>query len=323
MIPIIYCGYHIREAGANAVQELAFTLANAVAYIEEFINRGLSVDDLPAPRVLFVAGLDLFEEICKHRAFRRMWARLMKERFGAKDPRVMAATFTSGSQSSLYTAQQPHNNVVRGTLAALVELLSGVQTTNIAAMDEALSIPTEESVTLALRTMQIVLHETGIPNTIDPLGGSYYVEALTDELEKKAMVLFDEIEAMGGAVAGIEKSFQEKQIAREAYEQYKRVASGEKIVVGVNRYKMEEEVPIKLMRVDPAEEDRQIQKVKRLKRERENDSVQIALREIQAAAREKVNLVGPILSAVRVYATVGEISDALRQVYGEFSRPSY
>lgn len=207
MCPIIYCGYHMREAGANTVQEMAFTMANAVAYIEEVLSRGINIDELPQQRALFVAGLDLFEEVCKHRAFRRMWAKMMKERFKARNPRVMALGYTCGSQSSLYTAQQPMNNIVRGTISGFVQALSGVQTMNIAAMDEALSIPTEESATLVLRTMQIITHETGIPNTIDPLAGSYYVETLTDELEERATRLFEKVEALGGAVACIDKQF--------------------------------------------------------------------------------------------------------------------
>lgn len=324
MVPIMYCGYHMREAGANALQEMAFTLANAVTYIEEILSRGINIDDLPLQRVLLVAGLDLFEEVCKHRALRRMWARLMKERFKATNPRVMALTLTCGSQSSLYTAQQPKNNLIRGTIAALVEILSGVQTANIAAMDEALSIPTEESATLALRTLQILVHETGICNTVDPLGGSYYVEALTDELEEGASRLFEELEASGGAVAGIERGFQEEQIARESYEQLKQVKTGDRVVVGVNQYQMDEDIPIELMKTDPKEEERQIEKVQRLRKERDTKGVEVALGQLKEAAREgTTNLVSPILDAVRAYATVGEMCDTLRDVYGEYQRPAY
>jgi len=323
MVPMMYCGYHMREAGANALQEMAFTLSNAVAYIEETLSRGISIDDLPIQRILLVAGLDLFEEVCKYRALRRMWARLMKERFKAQNPRVMALTFTCGSQSSLYTAQQPKNNLIRGTIAGLVEILSGVQTANIAAMDEALSIPTEESATLALRTLQILVHETGICNTVDPLGGSYYVETLTDELERGATGLFEELESSGGAVAGIEQGLQEMQIARESYEQLKQIRTGDKVVVGVNKFQMNEDIPIELMKTDPREEERQIEKVQRLRKERDNKGVEVALSKLKHAAQEGTNLVFPILAAVRAYSTVGEMCDTLRDVYGEYQRPAY
>jgi len=323
MVPMYYSGYHTREAGGNAVHEMAFTLADAVAYIEELLRRGVSIDAFHQQMVLFAAGLDLFEEVSKYRALRRMWARMMRERFQAKNPRVIGLTYRNGSQSALYTAQQPMNNIVRGTIAALVEVLSGTQAINVAAWDEALSIPTEESATLVLRTMQIVTEETGILSTADPLAGSYYVEALTDELEERATKLFKQVEALGGAVAGIEQGFQEKQIAREAYEHLKQVKSGEKVVVGVNKYQMDETLSLKLMKVDPKEEERQIEKVKRLRKERDNKKVDIALKEVKEAAIEGVNLVPPILTAVKGYATIGEICDVLRGVYGEYKRLAY
>jgi methylmalonyl-CoA mutase N-terminal domain/subunit len=322
-IPRQYCGYHMREAGGTAVQEMAFTLANAVAYIEETLRRGISIDDLPQPRGNFVAGFDIFEEVCKYRAFRRMWARLMKERFKAKNPFVMAFTNSCGSQSSLYTAQQPMNNVVRGAISALVQVLSGVQLMNIAAWDEALSIPTEESSTLILRTEQIMMYETGLLNTVDPLAGSYYVEALTDELEEKATELFKEVERLGGAVACIEQGFQERQIGRSAYEQLRQMKSGERVHVGVNKFQMEEKLSMKLMKVDPKEEERQIEKLKKLKRERDNGRVEATLRELKEAAEEGVNLIPSILGAVKAYATGGEICDTLRGVWGDYRKPVY
>lgn len=318
MIPILYCGYHTREAGGSAVQEIAFTLANAAAYIEEFVGRGLSVDDLPAPRTLFVAGLDLFEEVAKFRAYRRMWARMLKERFGATKPRVMAMTFTCGSQASLYTAQQPKNNLVRGTIQALVQVLAGAKTTYIATLDEALSIPTEEAASLALRTMQIVHNECGVQNTVDPLGGSYYLETLTDELERRAGDLCREIDQLGGAVAAIERDFQVDAIAREAYRQTALVDSGERMVVGVNAFETEEPVSIEVTRSDPGEEARQIAKVVALRAGRDSARARAAIDKVGRAARENVNLIEPIIEAVRAYATMGEICDALRQVYGEF-----
>jgi methylmalonyl-CoA mutase N-terminal domain/subunit len=321
--PIQYCGYHMREAGANAVQEMAFTFANAVTYIEETLRRGVSIDDYPQARGNLVAGMDLFEEVCKLRAFRRMWARLMKQRFKAKNPVVLAFNHLCGSQSSLYTAQQPMNNIVRGTISALVQILSGVQNLNIASMDEALSIPTEASATLALRTFQIITYETGITNTVDPLGGSYYVEALTDELEDKATKLLEEVEKLGGAVACIEQGFQEKQISMGAYEQLRQIKSGERVHVGVNKFQMDEKLSIKLMKVDPREEERQIEKVKRLRRERDNQKVEVSLRELKEAATDGVNLIPPLLAAVKAYATCGEICDMLRGVWGEYKRPVY
>jgi methylmalonyl-CoA mutase N-terminal domain/subunit len=322
-IPMYYTGYHFREAGGDAVQEMAFTLADAVVYIEELLSRGISIDEFPRQMVLFVAGLDLFEEVSKYRAFRRMWAKLMKERFHAKNPRVMAVSYRTGSQSTLYTAQQPMNNIVRGTIAALVEVLAGTQLINIAAMDEALSTPTEQSATLVLRTMQIVTEETGILNTADPLAGSYYVEALTDELEERATKLFSQLEKLGGAVAGIEQGFQEEQIARGAYEQLEQVKGGERVVVGVNKYQMDEILSFKLMKVDPKEEERQIEKVKRLRKERDNKKVEAVLKEIKEAAIEGVKLVPVVLGAVKAYATIGEMCDVLRNVYGEYKRPAY
>lgn len=318
MVPILYCGYHTREAGGSAVQEIAFTLSNAAAYIEEFVGRGLSVDDLPTPRTLFVAGLDLFEEVAKYRAYRRMWARMLKERFGATNPRAMAMTFTCGSQASLYTAQQPKNNLVRGTIQALVQVLSGAKTTYIATMDEALSIPTEEAATLALRTMQIVHNECGIQNTVDPLGGSYYLETLTDELERRAGDLCREIDRLGGAVAAIDLGFQVDEIAREAYRQTVLVDSGERMVVGVNAFETGEHIPIEITRVDPNEEARQIAKVRALRAGRDSARVHTAIERVRHAARENSNVIEPVIEAVHAYATMGEICDALRQVYGEY-----
>jgi len=323
MWPICYSGYHIREAGANVVQEMAFTLANAVAYLDELLSRGISIDELPTQMVLFVAGMDFFEEICKYRAFRRMWARLMKERFKAKNPRAMAFDYTTGSQAEQYTAQQPLNNIVRGTIQAMVEVLAGVQLTNIAAMDEALSIPTEESAKLVLRTMQIIDYESCITNTVDPLAGSYYVESLTDELEEKATKLFEKVEALGGAIVGIERGFQQAEIAKEAYEQARLIESGERVIVGVNKFQEAGPVPIKLTKVDPKEEERQIARVKKLKKERDNKAVKVALARIKESALEGINLFPSILSAVKVYATIGEICDELRSVYGEYQQPAH
>lgn len=323
VLPIIYCGYHTREAGGSAVHEIAFTLADAAAYIAEFLRRGLSVDQLPPPRALFVAGLDLLEEVAKFRAYRRLWARLLKERFGASHPRVLGTTITCGSQASLYTAQQPKNNLIRGTIQALAQVLGGAQTTYIAAMDEALSIPTEESATLALRTLQIVHEECGITSTVDPLGGSWYVEALTDELDRRASELCRQIEGLGGAVAAIEQGFQERAIAEEAYRQAQLTDSGERVVVGVNRYQSDEPARIETTRYDPHEEQRQIAKLARLRQGRDGSAVVHALGRVRDAARADANVLEPVLEAARAYATMGEICDALREVYGEHRRAAF
>ncbi len=313
-----YCGYHMREAGANAIQEMAFTLANAVEYTRELVSRGIKVDELPRPRVIFVGGIEFFEEICKSRAFRRMFARVMKEKFNAKNPEAMVFTLQFGSQSSLYTSQQPLNNIIRGAIIALVEALSGGETNSVARYTEALSIPTPESATISLRTQQIIAYETGIADTVDPLGGSYYVETLTDELEEKATQLFEQVEAMGGAIAAIERGFIQREIAKSAYEDLRQVESGGKVRVGVNIFQVDEPTPIKLMRVDPSDEERQIQKVRRLRKERGNDRVESNLKELEQTALEGINLVPPILAAVRSYATIGEICDVLRGVFGEY-----
>lgn len=321
--PIQICGYHTREAGGTAVQEMAFSLADAVEYYDELLKRGLSIDEMPQPRGNFVAGLDIFEEVAKFRAFRRMWAKLLKERYGATNPRILAFDSSGGSMASCFTAQQPMNNVVRGTISALVQILSGWKATSIAAMDEALSTPTEESATLALRTMQIVANETGLMNTVDPLGGSYYLESLTDELEKEAMKLFERIQSMGGAVKAIEQRFQERELGQSAYEYMKKVKNKETMVVGVNAYRTAEKPKMSITKVDPAEEKRQIEKVQKLRRERDNDKVDTTLKGLGEAAREGVNLIEPVLAAVKSYATGGEILDVLRGVYGEYDRSAY
>lgn len=323
LLPIIYCGYHTREAGGSAAHELGFTLSDAAAYIEEFIHRGLDIDDLPMPRALFVAGLDLFEEVAKLRAYRRMWARLLKDRFGASNPKVMGTTITCGSQASLYTAQQPKNNLIRGTIQALAQVLGGAQTTYIATMDEAFSIPMEESATLSLRTLQIVHNECGIANTVDPLGGSWYVESLTDEVERQSMELYDQVEHNGGAVAAIDQGFQEHAIAEEAYRQTRLVESGARTVVGVNCFQTDEDTPILVTRHDPHEEQRQIAKLERLRRDRDNEAVEQSLQRVRAAAADHVNLVDPVLEAVHAYATMGEICNALRDIYGIYRRTEF
>ncbi len=312
--PLSCCGSHMRQAGATAPQEMGFMLANAVAYIEELIGRGLKVDDFaPHLSIYLSAGMDLFEEACKFRAIRRMWARMMKERFQANTLPVVTA-YTAGSQ---FTAQQPLNNIVRGTTQLLGAILGGLSGAVVASYDEALALPSAEAVRVALRTQQIVAEESGVKNVVDPLGGSYYIEWLTDELEKRATEIFDKVQSMGGAIVAIEQGFQQREIARSAYEEQKRVESGERVVVGVNKYVVDEPITIEVRKVDPEEERKQVKKVKKLRKERDNEKVRVCLKQVKEAAEEGVNLVPCLLDAVKVYATIGEICDTLRGVYGE------
>jgi len=318
ILPINYCEYHIREAGADVAQGLAFCLANAIAYMDELVNRGINPNDFPKPRINSTVGTDLFEEVCKFRAFRRMWARVMKERFGVTNPARMALAFRCGPKGTCYTAQQPLNNIVRGTISALAQALGGAQVLGVHCYDEALGIPSPESARVAIRTAQIVAHETGVINTIDPLGGSYYVEALTNEIEERAMKLFREIEAMGGAIAAIEQGYMGREIANSAYKESRAIESGERVVIGVNLYKVDEPVPIKIFRTDPAVEERQVEKLRKLRRERDNSKVESVLKQLGDAAVEGVNLIPTILDAVEAYATIGEICGVLRGVFGEY-----
>ena len=319
--PIFYEGYHMAEAGANAIQEMAFTLAMAVEYIKEVISRGVSADELPQPRVGLVGNLDFFENICKHRAFRRMFARIMKERFNAKNLRSISPVYWGSGQPSLYTAQQPLNNIVRGTIIVMGQALAGCQFSAVSPFTETLSLPTLESERVAIRTPQIVAYESGIMNTVDPLAGSYYVETLTDDLEERAMKLFEEIEAMGGFIAAIEQGFIESEITKSAYQLLKQTQSGEKIIVGLNKYQVDEPITIELMKVDPATAERQIEQLKKLREERDTGNVESALKQLKEAAKEKgTNLVAPILAAVKTYATIEEICDALRDVFGEYRK---
>lgn len=318
------CGYHMRDAGGTVVQEMAFTIANAIEYLKELMNRGIRIDDLPQPIMNTVAGLELFEGVSKNRAMRRMWARIVKERFGAKESsEILKLIFFSGCQASRWTAQQPLNNIIRGTIASLVQALSGVEVCGVCRYDTALCLPTPESVRIAARTQQIVAEETGVTDTVDPLGGSYFVEKLTDELEDKTLELLNKIEGMGGGIVAIENGFMEAEIGKFAYRDLREVESGERVRVGVNKYQVEEQIPIEIMKVDPAEEEKQIKKLQRLKKERENDKVKRDLQVVKEAALDKVNLVPPILNAVKLYATIGEICGVLREVFGDYQRPRY
>ncbi|MGB4214951.1 MAG: methylmalonyl-CoA mutase family protein [Dethiobacteria bacterium] len=318
-------GYHIREAGSTAVQELAFTLADGFAYVEAGVKAGLDVDDF-APRLSFFfnAHLDFFEEICKYRAARRIWARHMKERYGAKNPRSWMMRFHTQTAGCSLTAQEPENNIVRTAIEALAAVLGGTQSLHTNSMDEVLALPTEKAVKIALRTQQIIAYESGAANTIDPLAGSYFIEALTREMEAAAEDYFSKIEALGGVLAAIEKGFFQQEIADAAYAYQQAVEKGERIVVGVNRFASGEPLNIELLKIDPAVERRQVERLKKLKERRDNIAVAGALQRLAKAAAGSENLIPFILEAAQVYATEGEIIGALKEVFGEYrERPVF
>ena len=312
-------GYHMREAGATAAQELAFTLADAIAYCEAAVARGLAIDDF-APRLsfFFAAWSELFEEVAKFRAARRMWARIVRDRFGSSNARSMACRFHVQTAGSSLTAQSIDNNVVRTTVQALAAVLGGAQSLHTNAKDEALALPTEASARLALRTQQILAHESGVTETPDPLAGSYFVESLTSQLEGAAQAYLDEIDAMGGTLAAIEGGFQQRQIQESAYRVQQQIERGDLVVVGVNRFRDDGagEVKAALQRIDPEGERRQIERVRRVRAERDSAAWTAALARLEDAARGTDNLLPPIIEAVNAYATVGEISDRLRTAFG-------
>jgi methylmalonyl-CoA mutase N-terminal domain/subunit len=312
-------GYHIREAGSTAVQEIAFTLANGIAYVEAALQAGLNVDAF-GPRISFFfnAHLDFFEEVAKYRAARRLWAKIMKERFKAKDPRSLMIRFHTQTAGCTLTAQQPKNNIVRVAFQALAAVLGGTQSLHTNSMDEALCLPSEEAVQVALRSQQIVAYETGVSDTVDPLGGSYYVEELTREIFSRAEAYIRKIDEMGGAAAAIEKGFIQREIQDSAYQYQREIERGERVVVGLNRFQVQEEKPKNLLRVDPALRLSQIEKLKKMKARRDQRLVAEALAELKKAAAGKDNLMVPILRAVKTYATLGEICDTLREVFGEY-----
>jgi methylmalonyl-CoA mutase N-terminal domain/subunit len=317
-------GYHIREAGSTAVQEVAFTLANGIAYVEAAMEAGLQVDEF-APRLSFFfnAHLDFFEEIAKFRAARRLWARIMKERFGSRSPKSMMLRFHTQTAGCTLTAQQPQNNVMRVTLQALSAVLGGTQSLHTNSKDEAFSLPSKEAVQIALRTQQVIAYESGVANTVDPLGGSFYVEQLTDEIEARVLAYIDRIDEMGGAVAAVEKGFIQKEIQDSAYAYQRGVEAQELTVVGLNKFHEEETPPKKLLRVDPTVGESQVRKLVALKAERDNRAVESALEEIKTCARGSDPLMPPIMKAVRCYATLGEICDALREIFGEYTTASH
>jgi methylmalonyl-CoA mutase N-terminal domain/subunit len=319
-VPISVSGYHIREAGATAVQEIAFTVANARAYIEDCLSKGVEIDAFaPGIWVFFSSGMDMLEEVAKFRAARRIWARMMRETYSARNPessKLHFHTFTAGSQ---LTAQQPFNNVIRVALQAMTAALGGIQTLHTTAYDEALGLPSDDAVRIALRTQQIVAEESGACQTVDPLGGSYYVEALTSQIEEAAEVEIRHIEEMGGAVACIDSGYMQHELARGAWEQQQRIEAGDQVVVGVNKYRTDEPNQVKVFRVDPTVAERQVAKLANLRRTRDAAAVSSALARLKDdAAHPERNIVPASIEAVRSYATVGEMCDTLRAVFGEY-----
>jgi methylmalonyl-CoA mutase N-terminal domain/subunit len=315
--PISISGYHIREAGSNAVQELAFTLADGFAYVEAAIERGLDVDDF-APRLSFFfnAHIDFFEEIAKYRAARRIWAREMRERYGAKNPRSWLMRFHTQTAGVSLTAQQPEVNIVRTALEALAAVLGGTQSLHTNSFDEALALPTEDAVRLALRTQQVIAHETGVTNTIDPLGGAWYLEDLTNRLEAEAYDYFERIRALGGVIPAIKENFFQREIAEASFRYQAEVEQKQRIVVGVNRYESDE-AHIDILRIDPVLEQKQIERVRAVRARRDAAAGEAALGALkEAASRDGVNLMPLIIDASRAYATMGEMCDALRDVWG-------
>jgi methylmalonyl-CoA mutase N-terminal domain/subunit len=316
--PISISGYHIREAGSNAIQELAFTLADGFAYVDAAVERGLDVDDF-APRLSFFfnAHIDFFEEIAKYRAARRIWARELREKYGAKNPRSWLMRFHTQTAGVSLTAQQPEVNIVRTALEALAAVLGGTQSLHTNSFDEALALPTEDAVRIALRTQQVIAHETGAVNTIDPLGGSYYLEDLTNRLEAEAYDYFERIDKLGGVVPAIKENFFQREIADASFRYQHEVEQRQRVVVGVNRYQLEDEPEVEILRIDPALERKQIERVQTLRARRNSAEVESTLARLkQAAARDDENLMPPLLDASRTYATLGEMCDALRDVWG-------
>jgi len=322
--PISISGYHIREAGSTAIQELAFTIADGMTYVEACVARGLDVDDF-APRLSYFwnSHIDFFEEIAKFRAARRIWARLMREKYGAKDPKSWLMRFHTQTAGVSLTAQQPENNIVRTALEALAAVLGGTQSLHTNSMDEVLALPSEKAVEIALRTQQIIAFETGVANTVDPLGGSYFVEALTDRMEQGALDYFARIDELGGVLAGIDQGFFQREIGESAFVYQKQLESREKIMVGVNDFVKNQAIDIPILKIDPEVERTQIQRLQDLKHNRDNTRVRATLHELQAATERDENVMPYILDAVRAYATVQEVSDTLKVVYGAYREPAF
>ncbi|MFC0188346.1 methylmalonyl-CoA mutase [Fictibacillus aquaticus] len=312
-------GYHIREAGSNAVQELAFTIANGLAYVDAAIEAGLNIDEF-APRLAFFfnAHNDFFEEAAKFRAARRIWARFMKETYGAKNPKSWQLRFHTQTGGSTLTAQQPDNNIVRVTLQALAAVLGGTQSLHTNSRDEALALPTEDSARIALRTQQIIAHESGVADTVDPLAGSYYVESLTDSLEEKALEYIQKIKELGGAVSAVEQGYMQREIHHTSYETQKEIEKGSQVIVGMNSFMLENEVQPELLRVDPSLGEKQKTKLEALRAGRDHDRASAQLEKLRQTARSERNLMPVILECVKSYCTVGEICGILREEFGEY-----
>ncbi|UCF50113.1 MAG: methylmalonyl-CoA mutase, partial [Thermoplasmatales archaeon] len=312
-------GYHIREAGSTAVQEVAFTLADGIAYVESAIKKGLELDKF-APRLAFFFGShnDLFEEIAKFRAARRLWAKIMKDRFNAKSPKSLMLRFHTQTAGCSLTAQQPENNIVRVAIQALAAIIGGTQSLHTNSMDEAYALPTEKAVKIALRTQQIIAYESGVTNTIDPMAGSYFIESLTNRIEDEAMKYIRKIDAMGGILNAIEKGFVQREIADSAYRYQKAVDNSEKIVIGINKFRDSEKAKIDTLKVNPEVEEKQKTRLKSLKKERDNLKVKKAIDEIRRVSASKENLMPVILDAVKAYVTLGEICTCLKDVFGEY-----
>jgi methylmalonyl-CoA mutase, N-terminal domain len=318
--PISISGYHIREAGSTAAQELAFTLKDGLTYVEQAVARGLDVDDF-APRLSFFfnAQIDLFEEIAKYRAARRIWARELRDTFGARDERSLLMRFHTQTAGVSLTAQQPLNNIIRTTIEALAGVLGGTQSLHTNSYDEALALPTEEAVRLALRTQQIIAHESGVANTIDPLGGSYFVEALTDEMERQAYGYFAKIDELGGMVEAVKRNFPQREIADAAFRYQQEVDAGERVVVGVNAFQQRDEEAIELLHIDPALERKQTERLSAARGRRDAAAVERTLADLRTAAAGDGNLMPALLDAARAHATEGEIVAALQQVFGTYT----
>jgi methylmalonyl-CoA mutase N-terminal domain/subunit len=312
-------GYHIREAGATAAQELAFTLRDGIEYVQYGIDSGLDVDVF-APRLSFFfnAHSDFFEEIAKYRAARRLWAHVMRDRFKASNPKSWQLRFHAQTAGVSLTAQQPYNNVVRTALQAMSAVLGGAQSLHTNSLDEALALPTAEAATLALRTQQIIAHETGVTDVVDPLGGSYFVEKLTSDLEEEALAYFDTIDRMGGMVEAVERGYPQLEVADSAYRFQQAVESRERVIVGVNAFTADRETPIGTLYIDESAGEQQLAALERVRRERDPDRVARALDKLREGARGTANTMPLLLDAVRAYATVGEMCDALRDVWGEY-----
>ncbi len=314
-------GYHIREAGSTAVQEIAFTLANGIAYVDTAIKAGMDVDQFgPRLSFFFNAHQNFFEEIAKFRAARRIWAKIMKERFGAKNPRSMMLRFHTQTAGCSLTAQQPMVNIMRVAFQALSACLGGTQSLHTNSYDEALALPSEHAVLMALRTQQVVGYELGVTDTVDPLGGSYFVERLTDQIEAQVFNYIDQIDKLGGAVRAIEQGFMQKEIQQSAYEYQKEVESNQRVVIGVNKFVVQQDDPTDLLKMDPTVAERQEEKLKKLREERQGQQVAETLKKLRSAAQTDENLMPLILDAVKAYATIGEICDVLREVFGEFQQ---